>query len=123
MGIGAGTGLLAAGAILYWAVDVDLPYLDDNALGAILIAAGVLAITVGVLMNARRTSGPNDVASGLGLLATGAILVWGLDVDLPFIYDEALGAILMVGGLVTIAAALFMHVQASRSTHVVQRRY
>jgi len=62
-------------------------------------------------------------SAGLGLLATGATLVWGLDVDLPFINDDVLGAILMVAGVVTIAAALFMHLQSTRSTHVVQRRY
>jgi hypothetical protein len=44
MGIGTGVGLLAAGAILFWAVDVDLPYLDDPALGVILMVIGILAI-------------------------------------------------------------------------------
>lgn len=63
------------------------------------------------------------IGAGLGLLLTGAILVWGLDVDLPFIDDDALGAILIVAGVVTIAAALVMHVQSTRRTHVVQRRY
>lgn len=124
MGIGGGIGLLAAGAILYWAVDVDLPYVDDDALGAILLAAGAILLVVGVVLNAaQRSHGPVDAGSGLALFAAGAVLAWALDVDLPFIADEALGAILMIGGLVTIGASLYMHQQQSRTKSVVERRY
>lgn len=123
MGIGTGVGLLAAGAILYWAVDVDLPFLDDDKLGAILIAAGVVALIVGALVNLRRSHGPSEAGTGLGMIAAGAFLTWALDVDVPYISDDALGAILMIGGVVALAATLVMHVQDSRSTRVVQRRY
>ena len=38
MGIGLGIVLIVAGAILLWAVDVDLPVIDDDELGVILLA-------------------------------------------------------------------------------------
>ena len=123
MGIGAGIVLLAIGAVLSWAVEVDLPYVDDDALGGILLAVGVTLLVVGVVLNAsRRQGGPDDVAPGLGLLAAGAVLVWGLEVDLPYVYDAALGAILMAGGVVAIGATVFLHQQSRRTRRVVQQR-
>ena len=122
MGIGAGVGLLAAGAVLTWAVDVDLPGVDDDALGAILIVLGVVMLVVSVVLNAHRSHQGSDVGWGLALLAAGAILCWAVDVDLPYIVDQALGAILMVGGAVAIGASLFMHRQRTHTRHVVERR-
>ena len=122
MGLGAGLLLLAAGAILTWAVDVDLPYVDDDALGSMLIAAGVVSLVVAAVVGAARASRVNDVGVGLMLVAGGAILVWGLDVDVPFIWDGALGAILMIGGAVAIAAAVLMQRQRTRSRRVVEYR-
>ena len=54
MGIGLGILLIVAGAILLWAVEFDLQFLDDNALGMILLVAGVLAVILAVVMNAQR---------------------------------------------------------------------
>ena len=122
MGLGAGLLLLAAGAILTWAVDVDLPYVDDDALGSMLFAAGVLSIVVATVVHAARASRVNDVGIGLMLVAGGAILVWGLDVDVPYIWDGALGAILMVGGAVSIGAAVLIQRQRTSSRRVVEYR-
>ena len=55
MGIGLGIVLIVAGAILLWAVDVDLPFIDDDALGVILLAAGVLGIILALVMNHQRS--------------------------------------------------------------------
>ena len=122
MGLGAGLLLLAAGAILTWAVDVDLPYVDDDALGSMLFAAGVLSLVVAAVVHAARASRVNDVGIGLMLVAGGAILVWGLDVDVPYIWDGALGAILMVGGAVSIGAAVLIQRQRTSSRRVVEYR-
>jgi hypothetical protein len=122
MGIGTAVVLFAAGAILYWAVDVDVPYVEDNTLGAILILAGALAAAVAVIVNTRRSETGTSVGTGIGLTAAGAVLYWAVDVDFPFIADGALGVILMVAGLITIAATLTLNWQDSRSRHIVQRR-
>ncbi|MGH3354364.1 MAG: DUF6458 family protein [Nocardioidaceae bacterium] len=55
MGIGLGIILIVAGAILMWALDLDLEFLDDDALGVILLAAGALAIILALVMNAQRS--------------------------------------------------------------------
>lgn len=54
MGIGLGIILIVAGAILLWALDLDLQFLDDDALGVILLAAGGLALVLALVMNAQR---------------------------------------------------------------------
>lgn len=54
MGIGLGIVLIALGAILYWAVEIDIPGIEDNTLGMILMVAGVLALLLGLIMNAQR---------------------------------------------------------------------
>lgn len=60
MGIGVGVLLLVVGAILYWAVDVNIPGVNDNTLGIILMIVGILAIILsflqmGMLTRDRRT--------------------------------------------------------------------
>lgn len=54
MGVGVGVLLLVAGAILFWAVEVDIPGVSDDTLGVILMAVGVLAIVLALVMNAQR---------------------------------------------------------------------
>ena len=61
--------------------------------------------------------------TGVGLFAAGAVLYWAVDVDVPFVFDGALGAILMVSGAVALAATVFTNVQRSRSRRVVDHRY
>jgi len=55
MGIGLGIVLLVVGAILYWAVEVDIPGISDNTLGIILMVVGALAIILALVMNQQRT--------------------------------------------------------------------
>lgn len=49
MGVGLGILLLVIGAILYWAVEVDIPGVSDNTLGIILMAIGVIAIILSLI--------------------------------------------------------------------------
>ena len=118
MGIGAAIVFFAAGAILYWAVEIDLPYIDDDALGAILIFAGALAVATAVIMNTRRSHAGTSVGTGIGLIAAGAILYWAVNLDLPYIFDGALGVILMVAGAIAVIATVTMQLQSGRSRQV-----
>jgi hypothetical protein len=56
MGIGTGVVLIVLGAILLWAVDVNIPFVSDDTLGIILMVAGVLCIVLVLVLNAQRTS-------------------------------------------------------------------
>lgn len=122
MGLGPGFLLLAAGAILTWAVDVDVPYVRDDALGTMLLAAGVLWLVAAAVLNAARSSRRDDAGAGLALVGGGAVLVWGLEVDVPYVWDGGLGVILMLGGAVAIVAAVVMQRQRTRSRRVVEYR-
>lgn len=56
MAIGLGVVLVAAGLILLLdVVAVDMAFIDDSALGGILLAAGVLAIVLSLIVNAQRS--------------------------------------------------------------------
>lgn len=55
MGIGIGIVLIVIGAILLWAVQVNIPFVSDDTLGIILIVAGILAVILALVMNAQRT--------------------------------------------------------------------
>jgi uncharacterized membrane protein HdeD (DUF308 family) len=55
MGIGIGIVLIVVGAILLWALNVNLPFFSDDTLGIILIVAGVLAIILALVLNAQRS--------------------------------------------------------------------
>ncbi|RYE80539.1 MAG: hypothetical protein EOO74_02005 [Myxococcales bacterium] len=61
MGLGLGIVLLVAGAVLYWAVDVDIPGIEDNTLGLILMIAGAVAIVLGLVVNAQRSRSTTHV--------------------------------------------------------------
>ncbi|HEU5045794.1 MAG TPA: hypothetical protein VFT75_16840 [Nocardioidaceae bacterium] len=126
MGLGTGAFFFAVGAILYWAVDVNLPFIDVSTLGSILMLVGFVVALIALLANTRRAdAGPaTGVGSGIAMLAIGATLCWAINVRLPFVKDSAaLGVILMVGGAISIVATLVMHHQNSRTVHQVTRRY
>ena len=57
MGIGVGIFLAVVGLILMFAVDVDIPGIEDNTLGLILVIAGIAGIVLGMIAarNAGRT--------------------------------------------------------------------
>lgn len=55
MGIGVGIVLIVIGAILLFALNVDMPFVSDDTLGIILIVAGALALILALIMQAQRT--------------------------------------------------------------------
>lgn len=56
MAIGLGIVLIAAGLILLLdVVNVDLSFVNDHALGGILLAVGVLAVVLSLIVNQQRT--------------------------------------------------------------------
>ncbi len=56
MGIGLGIVLLVVGLILVLnVVNFDIGFVDDQALGWILVIAGVLALVLALVMNAQRS--------------------------------------------------------------------
>ena len=55
MAIGFGIFLIVVGAALVWAVEIDIQFIDDNALGWILMVAGVAAILLSLVINAQRS--------------------------------------------------------------------
>lgn len=54
MGIGLGIVLIVVGAILLFALNVNLPFVSDDTLGIILIVAGVIALVLALVVNAQR---------------------------------------------------------------------
>ena len=56
MAIGLGIILVAAGLILLLdVVSVDLSFVNDDALGGILLAVGVLALVLSLVVNQQRS--------------------------------------------------------------------
>jgi hypothetical protein len=53
--IGFGIFLIVVGAALVWAVEIDIQFIDDNALGWILMVAGLAAILLSLVINAQRS--------------------------------------------------------------------
>jgi uncharacterized membrane protein HdeD (DUF308 family) len=54
MGIGLGIVLIVAGAILLWALEFDLEFIDNQALGVILLAVGALSVILVLVMHAQQ---------------------------------------------------------------------
>ena len=119
----AGLVLLAVAAVLTWAVEVDVPYVDDGTLFAVLLALGLTLVVAGALLAAARSDGSDEGAAGLGLLTLGMVLVWGLDVDIPNVQDTTLGVILMLGGAASLAATVYLDRQRTRTRRVVELRH
>lgn len=57
MYIGLGIVLIVLGAILAFALNIDIPGVGDDTLGYILMAAGVVAILLSFAMTRRRPAG------------------------------------------------------------------
>jgi uncharacterized membrane protein HdeD (DUF308 family) len=53
MGIGVGVLLIVVGAIVAFAVEKDLDFIDSYVLGWILIIGGILSIVLGFFMQAQ----------------------------------------------------------------------
>ncbi|CAN7274794.1 DUF6458 family protein [Microbacterium sp. LjRoot45] len=56
MSIGAGIALFVIGAILAFAVNVDVEYVDLDLIGYILMGAGAVVFVIGLVLVARRRS-------------------------------------------------------------------
>ena len=63
------------------------------------------------------------IGLGIVLIVVGAILLFALDVNLPFVSDDTLGIILIVAGVIAVVLALVMNAQRSRTRHVQETRY
>lgn len=49
MGTGLGIILIVIGAILRWAVNINIKHVNDNALGIILMVVGVVAVILSLI--------------------------------------------------------------------------
>jgi hypothetical protein len=101
MGIGTGVVLFTAGAILTWAVEIDLPYISDDTLGLILMLAGVIGAVAGGLAASRYPQ--TGYGTGIMLTVIGAIVIWAVDVNAPYLADNAFGLILLLAGTAAIS--------------------
>lgn len=61
MSIGAGVFLIAAGAILTFAVDYDIAGIDLNVVGWILMGAGALALVMSLLVWGPRKRARREI--------------------------------------------------------------
>jgi hypothetical protein len=104
MRIGTGAVLLVLGAILYAAVDVDLPHLNDDALGLIMLLGGLATIIVAVITKVDRPE--LGITTGLLLIAGGAILAVAVRVELPHVAAYVLGSTLTCAGVLTLIATV-----------------
>ena len=120
MGIGTGIFLIAIGAALSWAIDVDLPYVEDDAVGLILILAGIAVAVVSAILTTDHPEA--GVGTGIVLFAAGAVLAWAIQVDVPYVADYAMGAILMAAGAISVLATLIVGLQRRRE-HPYHDRY
>jgi hypothetical protein len=55
MSIGLGVVLIVAGAVIMWALNLDIGFVEDDVLGVILILAGAATIILSLIVNAQRS--------------------------------------------------------------------
>ena len=65
MSLGAGIVLLAIGAILAYAVNVQVSFVDLHTVGYILMAAGAIGIILGIVLIGRRRSSVSTSRSSI----------------------------------------------------------
>jgi uncharacterized membrane protein HdeD (DUF308 family) len=63
------------------------------------------------------------IGVGIALIVIGAIFLFALNVDLPFVSDDTLGVILIIAGALALVMALVLQAQRSRTRHVEEKRY
>jgi uncharacterized membrane protein HdeD (DUF308 family) len=63
------------------------------------------------------------IGTGILLIVLGAILLFALNLDIPFVSDDTLGMILLVAGVLTLVLALILNYQRGRTKHVQESRY
>jgi len=57
------------------------------------------------------------------LIVVGLIFLFAVNMNLPWVSDDALGVIFILGGLLAIVLALIMNAQRSRTKHVQENRF
>lgn len=65
MSIGAGIALFAIGAILAFAVNVDVEWLNLDMIGYILMGAGFLVFVIGITLLVRRRQSDTVTRTGV----------------------------------------------------------
>jgi uncharacterized membrane protein HdeD (DUF308 family) len=63
------------------------------------------------------------IGVGIVLIVIGAILLFALNIDMPFVSDDTLGIIFIVAGALALILALVLQAQRSRTKHVQGNRY
>ncbi|GAA3700270.1 hypothetical protein GCM10022204_16240 [Microlunatus aurantiacus] len=63
------------------------------------------------------------IGLGIFLIVVGAILLFALNVNIPYVSDDTLGIILLVAGALTLVLALVLQAQRGRTKHVQETRY
>ena len=63
------------------------------------------------------------IGLGIFLIVVGAIFLFALNVNIPFVTDDTLGIILLVAGLLTLILSLVLNAQRGRTKHVQENRY
>ena len=63
------------------------------------------------------------IGTGILLIVLGAILLFALNLDIPFVTDDTLGVILLLAGVLTLVLALILNYQRGRTKHVQESRY
>jgi len=65
MSLGAGIFLFAVGAILAFAINISVDWIDLHTVGYILMAAGLLGIVLGLVIIARKRTAVSTTSSGV----------------------------------------------------------
>ena len=65
MGIGTGIALFVIGAILVYALTIDLGWIDLDMVGYLLMGAGAVVFVVGLVYMMRRRQSVTTVSSGV----------------------------------------------------------
>jgi uncharacterized membrane protein HdeD (DUF308 family) len=63
------------------------------------------------------------IGLGILLLVIGAVLLFAVQANIPYVSDDTLGVILMVAGALAIVLALVLNAQRRRTRHVQENRY
>lgn len=65
MSIGSGIFLFVVGAILVWALNIQVDWIDLDLVGYILMGAGALIFVLGLVLMTRRRSRVSTTRSGV----------------------------------------------------------
>lgn len=121
MGIGTGVLLIVVGSVLFWAIDFDMPYIDDDAMGLILVLAGLATLVTSVIMKVDRPQA--GIGTGVTLLAIGSVMTFALEIEMAYISKGVLGVILIVAGLISIGATGALAAQRKRERQRAYEQY